>query len=132
MVCFDRYRLEMILLKSRRFAEEYYKCWQCDKKIEEEEISDGWKCPDCNNLLRVLVKDQEENRVFIRKSGEDIKVGDIVDVPGSNYPFHSVLSNKKENKLRKIALKNHGVVKLSETDWLNCIDGIWDGNLESL
>lgn len=89
-------------MKSIRFHEEYYKCFKCDRQIEGKEISSKWKCPNCNNLLRILVKEEQRNRVFTRQSGEDIKVGDLIDIPESNKDYHMVLSNSKSNTVSKI------------------------------
>ncbi|WP_350474530.1 hypothetical protein [Psychrobacillus psychrotolerans] len=70
--------------------------------------------------------------MFIRKSGEYVQIGDIVNDSKSDYDFHVVLNNQKYRSVNKIALKNHGVVNLAEGDWLNCILGTWDGNVEKL
>lgn len=119
-------------MKKIIFSEEYYVCRECDTKFEDEDIEEKWRCPSCHALLRIYVKDGNQNRVFIRKSGNDIKINDLVDIPESGYDFHNVLNNQKSGGVSEIALKNHGVVKLGEGDWLNCIQGRWDGNVDIL
>lgn len=114
------------------YDKEYYICWECNKQINEEDVTNDWRCPYCNDLLRIHIKNGKDNKVIIRKKGEEIDNNDIVDLLNSSYPFHEVLNVSFERGHYKVALKNHGVYKLNEDDFLNTIQGRWHGDVKRL
>jgi phage FluMu protein Com len=108
------------------FSKEYYRCQNCGKKSGRE-ISKTWKCPDCDEILIIYTTDN--NKVYLRKFGEDIVEDDQVKI-GEEH--HRVLDIKYKDGKYRIALEGYTVISLPEDEWLNCIWGAWNGDIESL
>lgn len=111
-----------------QFSNEYRVCPNCGK-IKRKQVLKNWKCPDCGKTL--LIYATHDNHVYLRKLADDVKIGDHVSLPYCK-DFYEVLDVGFEDGRYRIALKGYGVIKLTEEEWLNCVWGSWDGNVNGL
>ncbi|WP_060210480.1 hypothetical protein [Sporosarcina koreensis] len=112
-----------------RFSHEHYVCPNCNEKLTKSRVQNNWKCPDCNEILSIYTTD--DNHVYQRKMGQDIVKYDSVKLPSYKDSF-DVLDVQYQNGKYSVALKGYTVISLKEEDWLNCIWGSWDGDVNSL
>ncbi|MDD5214708.1 MAG: hypothetical protein PHQ03_04095 [Methylococcales bacterium] len=111
-----------------RLEKEKFECHNCKKEFSDDEIRDTWKCPKCGGYVLIYAEDEETNTkiTLIRKVANEVKVGDLVHLPGGlTEESYQVLDIKNYGSKLSIALKNHGVHKVSLNEPINCRVGAW-------
>lgn len=119
----------MNLSSVNRLDTERYECLSCAKEYSDCEISQIWKCPDCDELIHVYAEDSQsgERAVLNRKCASDVEQFDLVHFPGQILgPSYRVLGTRIKGKKIALLLEGYGSYVLMPNDPVNIrIGGAW-------
>ncbi len=123
------------------FSDELIACFKCKKewkKIDLNTYGDEdsrekiWDCPDCNEQLRIFVRQGEHSPVLSRPSMSELSEGDIVQLmPSGEYDGLHEISKIEDvyDGSFAVYLRGDRNVVLNENSWINCREGMWNSDI---
>lgn len=107
--------------------DEEYKCMICKKTYELDEASSfGWKCPVCDEYIRIAAPQLCSGHVKVRIKAKELKQLDSINLAGANE-FYCVLGiTELTNGKLCIGLKNFGSIKVEKDEYFDVIDGAYN------
>jgi len=112
---------------TNRLENERLECHSCET-ILGDEVRDTYRCPSCGDYVHIYAEDvQTETRiVLLRKRSTEVKVGDLVHLPGRlTKDCHVVLAVNDRGSEVGLALKGYREYKVSKEGGVNIRDGSW-------
>ncbi|MFX3643358.1 MAG: hypothetical protein ACE3L7_32700 [Candidatus Pristimantibacillus sp.] len=106
-----------IIKSMNTFQDETYRCVECEKSLQKNEVTNDWKCIYCKTsiVISAPLLDQE----VIRKLPQEITTNDLFFL---NHESH-IISNK--TKMEKgdyeFILKNYGTYKLGKETFAHIV-----------
>ncbi len=126
------------------FSNELIVCLSCEKEWERSVLKihgdvDGrqriWDCPDCNEKLKIFVRDGKDSPVLSRPSISTLSEGDIVQLtPSGEYDgLHEIIKIEDlYDGTYAVSLQGYRKVVLNENSWINCRDGMWNSDVDDV
>ncbi|MBG9597762.1 hypothetical protein ABE17_12975 [Bacillus mycoides] len=127
-----------------RFSDELIVCFQCKKEWKTSDLNTHgdeeygekiWDCPDCNEQLRIYVKQGEYSPVLSRPSISELEEGDIVQLmPSGEYDgLHEIINIEDlYDGTYAVSLQGYRKVILNEDSWINCRVGMWNSDTDGV
>ncbi|WP_323660626.1 hypothetical protein [Pectobacterium versatile] len=110
-----------------RISGEIYKCPENGTTHDYENVRDTWKCPDCDEYIKICVKNTNtgEQATFIRKRADEVKVGELVKpMGGVMTDYNEVLGiDQLKNGKFGFGLKGLGRRYFDPDEFITCRTG---------
>lgn len=103
--------------------DEKYYCNVCNTECKYVEVNRNWKCPECNDNIRIKISIDDFAHSCIRINHNDLKVGDQV-TPESKFIYRVGEITKGTNENR-IFLEGYGPLVRKNDDVITVIEGGW-------
>lgn len=111
-----------------RLSNESFRCDTCEVDHVLEDVKHDWKCPTCREYIQVLAAnaDGSERLVIVRKRASELKVGDLLLMPGNlDGKSYQVLGVTPIKGRLGIGLRGWGQYKIDADEPVNCRVGAW-------
>lgn len=112
--------------KVNRLPVEKYSCSSCDIELNDDEVRNSWRCPECKDFVRIWAYDPvtDTKITLIRKRADEVEKYDCIHLPGElTGDCYLVLGTSKLREKIGIGLKGYGQYKLLPDQPVNCRTG---------
>jgi DNA-directed RNA polymerase subunit RPC12/RpoP len=109
-----------------RFPHEYFYCWPCEARWQEQDIQQTWRCPDCNAIISIYGRSEDDRISVKRKRADELEEYDLFVFPASlTEPGNLVLDVTPKGSKVRVALKGHSVQVFENGEPVTTREGIW-------
>lgn len=107
-----------MIITSKRFEGETYRCYECDKKIESEEVNrETWECDVCKK--KIIIDIGKENGMIVRLHPNKVTKFDyVLDQYYKEFRSLKGVTPVKGGYLINVA--GYGGVKVKVGEFVNC------------
>lgn len=108
------------------YAYERWECTKCAKVLDDDEISDDWRCKACAARVSVYVKNGSgQKKILNRVKAGDVRVDARVIVSMSFDYIFPVIRAELEGDRVYVAFKAYRGVRFGADELLDCVIGEW-------
>jgi len=106
-------------------ASEEYKCTNCNKTLDRNEITPDWRCKICNELVSIKVETADGEHSCHRMHPEDIRTDGMGLVLVNRQLMFPLLGLSPFQGKFKLGLKGYGNIIKAPDEFCLVVNGTW-------
>ncbi len=114
-----------MMIPTRSFRQEQYRCSKCERELASDDVSDDWKCPTCRVPVHIYAQEETGVRArLIRIQASELSEGRPVVLWDLNNTCRALEVSRVQNGVR-IVLKGHTATIERPDKFITCRIGGW-------
>jgi DNA-directed RNA polymerase subunit RPC12/RpoP len=114
-----------MMIPTRSFRQETYRCSQCERELAGDDIEHDWKCPTCQVPVHIYAQEETGSRaILVRIKASELSEGRPVVLWDLTNTCRTLEVSRVQGNVR-IVLKGHNPAIEHPDKFITCRVGGW-------